>query len=70
VSTHYHFLIETPHPNLSQAIQWINVGYSVNFNQIAGQLEADRELKRRVDRIRKKIVNILDATRLSNFFLQ
>jgi REP element-mobilizing transposase RayT len=31
MTTHYHFLIETPHPNLSQAIKWINVGYSVYF---------------------------------------
>lgn len=33
MTTHYHFLIETPHPNLSQAIKWINVGYSVYFNR-------------------------------------
>jgi putative transposase len=26
MTTHYHFLIETPHPNLSQAIKWINEG--------------------------------------------
>jgi putative transposase len=31
--THYHFLIETPHANLSQAIKWINVGYAVYFNR-------------------------------------
>ena len=28
MTTHYHFLIETPHANLSQAIKWINVGYA------------------------------------------
>jgi len=33
MSTHYHFLIETPHPNLSQAIKWINVSYSMYFNR-------------------------------------
>ena len=33
MTTHYHFLIETPHANLSQAIKWINVGYSVYFNR-------------------------------------
>jgi len=26
-------LIETPHPNLSQTIKWINVGYSMYFNR-------------------------------------
>ena len=29
MTTHYHLLIETPHANLSQAIKWINVGYSM-----------------------------------------
>ena len=33
MTTHYHFLIETPHPNLSQAIKWINAGYSMYFNR-------------------------------------
>jgi len=33
MTTHYHFLIETPHANLSQAIKWINVGYAVYFNR-------------------------------------
>ena len=28
-----HLLIETPHPNLSQAIKWINVSYAVYFNR-------------------------------------
>jgi putative transposase len=32
-SLHYHLLIETPWANLSQAIKWINVGYSVYFNR-------------------------------------
>ena len=30
---HYHFLIETPYPNLSQAIKWINVGYVAYYNR-------------------------------------
>jgi len=33
MGTHYHLLIETPHGNLSQAIKWINVSYSVYFNR-------------------------------------
>ena len=33
MTTHYHILIETPHANLSQAIKWINVSYSVYFNR-------------------------------------
>ena len=33
MTTHYHFLIETPHPNLSQAIKWINVSFAVYFNR-------------------------------------
>jgi REP element-mobilizing transposase RayT len=33
MSTHYHFLIETPQANLSQAVKWINVAYSVYFNR-------------------------------------
>jgi len=33
ITTHYRFLIETPHSNLSQAIKWINFGYCVNFNR-------------------------------------
>ena len=33
MTNHYHFLIETPHPNLSQAIKWINVAYAIYFNR-------------------------------------
>jgi Transposase and inactivated derivatives len=33
MTTHYHFLIETPQPNLSQAIKWINVSYAAYFNR-------------------------------------
>jgi len=32
-TTHYHFLIETLQPNLSQAIKWINVSYAAYFNR-------------------------------------
>ena len=35
MTAHYHFLIETPHANLSQAIKWINFGYCVYFNRKA-----------------------------------
>jgi putative transposase len=30
---HYHFLIETPEPNLSRAVQWVNVSYAAYFNR-------------------------------------
>jgi REP element-mobilizing transposase RayT len=30
---HYHLLLETPEANLSRAIQWLNVSYSVCFNR-------------------------------------
>ena len=30
---HYHLQIETPRANLSRAIQWLNVGYSIWFNR-------------------------------------
>jgi len=33
MTTHYHFLIETPQANLSQAIKWINVSYAAHFNR-------------------------------------
>jgi putative transposase len=33
MTNHYHFLVETPHSNLSQAIKWINVSYVVYFNR-------------------------------------
>lgn len=34
MTTHYHLLIETPQPNLSQAIKWINVSYVAYYNRI------------------------------------
>lgn len=33
MGNHYHALIETPHPNLSQAIKWINASYAMYFNR-------------------------------------
>jgi putative transposase len=33
LSNQYHLLVETPAANLSQAVQWLNVSYSVWFNQ-------------------------------------
>src|SRR5271165_2170299 len=33
LSNHYHLLVETPAGNLSQAVQWLNVSYSVWFNR-------------------------------------
>ncbi|NIS62305.1 MAG: hypothetical protein GTO13_16885 [Proteobacteria bacterium] len=33
MSNHYHLLIETPQPNLSTAIQWVNVSYAGYFNR-------------------------------------
>ena len=33
MTTHYHLLIETPQPNLSAAIQWLNVSYAAYYNK-------------------------------------
>jgi len=33
MDNHYHLLIETKEPNLSQAIQWLNVSYVTYFNR-------------------------------------
>jgi len=33
MKNHYHFLIETPEANLSQAVQWLNISYAVYFNR-------------------------------------
>src|SRR5438067_761716 len=30
---HYHLIMETPHANLSRAMQWLNVSYTVWFNR-------------------------------------
>jgi REP element-mobilizing transposase RayT len=45
MDNHYHLLVETPQANLSQAVQWLNVSYSVGFNrrhQRVGPLFAGR----------------------------
>lgn len=33
MTNHYHLLVETPDPNLSRSIQWINVSYATYFNR-------------------------------------
>ena len=37
MDNHYHFLLETREANLSQAMQWLNVSYSVWFNRRHGR---------------------------------
>ncbi|HTS16977.1 MAG TPA: transposase [Verrucomicrobiae bacterium] len=32
MDSHYHLLVETPQANLSDAMQWLGVGYTVGFN--------------------------------------
>jgi len=33
MGNHYHLLLQTPHANLSRAMQWLNVSYGVWFNR-------------------------------------
>src|SRR5436190_2750551 len=33
MDNHYHFLLQTTEANLSQAMQWLNVSYTVWFNR-------------------------------------
>src|SRR5208283_3969210 len=33
MDNHYHLLLETPEANLSRAMHWLNVSYSVAFNR-------------------------------------
>jgi len=33
MGNHFHLLVETPEANLSRAMQWLNVSYSVWFNR-------------------------------------
>jgi len=33
MGNHYHLLVQTPHANLSRAMQWLNVSYGVWFNR-------------------------------------
>ena len=37
MSNHFHLLVETPEPNLSVAMQWINVSYATYFNRKRGR---------------------------------
>jgi len=37
MSTHFHLLVQTPQPNLSVAMQWINVSYATYFNRKGGR---------------------------------
>jgi putative transposase len=33
MTNHYHLILETPHANLSQAMQWLNVAYAASYNR-------------------------------------
>ena len=33
LTNHYHLLLQTPHANLSRAMQWLNVSYGVWYNR-------------------------------------
>ena len=33
MGNHYHLLVETPEPNLSMTMQWLNVSYATYFNR-------------------------------------
>ena len=37
MNNHYHLLVQTPEPNLSVAMQWINVSYATYFNRKRGR---------------------------------
>jgi len=37
MDNHYHLLAQTPEPNLSMAVQWINVSYATYFNRKRGR---------------------------------
>ena len=37
MGNHYHLLVETPETNLSRAMQWLNVSYSIWFNRRHGR---------------------------------
>ena len=38
MDNHYHLLLETPLANLSRAMQWLNVSYTVWFNRRHGRV--------------------------------
>jgi putative transposase len=33
MDNHYHLLVELPHPNLSRAMQWLNLSHTAWFNR-------------------------------------
>jgi putative transposase len=33
MTNHYHLILETPHGNLSRAVQWLNVAYAAYYNR-------------------------------------
>ena len=37
MANHYHLLLETPQPNLSQAMQWLNLSYTAWYNRRQGR---------------------------------
>jgi len=37
MDNHFHLLVETPEPNLSRAMQWVNVSYATYFNRKRGR---------------------------------
>ena len=37
MDNHYHLLLELTEPNLSRAVQWLNVSYSIWFNRRHGR---------------------------------
>lgn len=38
MDNHYHLLVETPQTNLSQAMQWLGVSYTMWFNRRHGRV--------------------------------
>ena len=40
MDNHYHLLLELTEPNLSRAVQWLNVSYSVWFNRRHGRVRS------------------------------
>jgi REP element-mobilizing transposase RayT len=48
MDNHYHLIVQTEACNLSQAMQWLNVSYSVWFNRSSGS-GSGRKSKHRVD---------------------
>lgn len=38
MTNHYHLILETPQPNLSRAMQWLNVSYAAYYNRRHGYM--------------------------------